>query len=226
MALGRGLASPSWAVALLVAAAAMSGCLGFGDDSDTDSDGDDETHAPPTGNETAPPPTNGTTTSPPPTNNTTAPAPPGNGTFPPPTDGNQTTNTTLAWSYDNRTGTVSGTALLLIGSSSKDETFAVENGTALLFLNFTVQGSAVDVEITPPGCDDDACRISVDVSSGAATYTTDDPVEGSWTVTFSSTTTIGPYSTDYALAIALATMVHVAGDEEEGGQDPDNEEGP
>lgn len=117
----------------------------------------------------------------------------GNGT------GNQTARE--SWSQENRTGTVSGTDLVITDPPSTQETFTVANGTLALQLNLSVQGDAMRMSIRDPGCSTDDCAQEVLTQSGEATHSVQAPLEGTWTLVL-EVPGPGPVASDYTLAIA------------------------
>lgn len=182
-----------WAAALLGAALAA-GCLG-GDDNT------DRTNGTETGGPTGTPTDTGTPF-PTPTNQTGTPYPT-NGTA---TGGpNGTTNETT-WRYDNRTGTLSGTALL-VSQPSTEETFVVSDGALALSVVVGADASP-DVSLLPPGCEDETCAMTGSTgstASGNATFEASGPTAGDWTVLLEYAGTPGPVSVEYTLSIGTET---------------------
>lgn len=134
--------------------------------------------------------------------NTTSPGPTGS----PGSEGNETGGSgNVTWSYEERQGEVSGTALVATGDSTEEETFPIENGTVQLVLNITVEGDPLEVRIADGACTEEDCEQTVDVSSGEAMVTYDGPVDGPWRVSFASDTMAGPYSSSYTLEIGIAS---------------------
>lgn len=136
------------------------------------------------------------------TGNGTA-SPPGNATGDP--SGNATGNATgnVTWTYDNRTGRVSGTAIpVLAPSFSKTEAFNVTNGTQRLVLNLTVTGSQVTMTVSPPGCTTSACANTTKTAGGTAQLTYENATAGGWSVKLSVSATVGSVQADYKLVIA------------------------
>lgn len=111
-------------------------------------------------------------------------------------------NLSMAWSYDNRSGTVSGTGTVVNVPITKDESFTVSNGTAQLVVNVTAQGHAVTVSLRPPDCEETACAAeSAELENEQASFTAMKPDEGAWTVSF-ELEGVGPVEADYTLSIA------------------------
>lgn len=90
-------------------------------------------------------------------------------------------NGSAEWTYDNRTGTVSSTAPVVL-SGSETEALDVENGTLELALNLTADGE-LDVCIKEPGAE--ACTEEASTSDGNFMWNQTDPTGGEWTVEFS-----------------------------------------
>lgn len=119
----------------------------------------------------------------------------GNGT------GNGTGNET-GTTRENRTGSISGANLIVANQATAEEVFTVENGTATLLLNLTVEGDDVEMTVIPPGCEDSSCEQTAATSDGNASLTVDAPDEGEWTVELAGQGT-GFSSADYNLEIVL-----------------------
>lgn len=118
--------------------------------------------------------------------------------------GNQTGNATgnATWEYDNRTGTVAGTAIPLVaGSFERVESVDVANGTLNLTLNLTSTGDTITMTVAPPGCEEDDCADEVEAEDGRADLGYDDPAEGEWTVTL-SVSGAGAVEAEYELVVA------------------------
>lgn len=164
-----------------IAAAMLSGC--FGADSDTQSSVD-------TGDD----PDDGNTTYGGVDTNTTVEANT--------TSGNTTAeaNATVT-TYDNRTGSVSGTGTVVGDPDQAEETIEVRNGTVQLWFDLSVEGDDVTMQVRPPGCEDDDCAEDVDVASGEGSFQAEAPAEGDWTVLITADSDVGPYSSDYTLVV-------------------------
>lgn len=122
-------------------------------------------------------------------------------TGPPGTNGTGTNQTTTRWVHDNRTGTVSGTDLVVTDPPSKQESLTVSKGTLMLLLNLTVEGDAMTMSVREPGCTSDDCAQEVQTQSGTATHAVQGPAEGTWTLLL-IVPGPGPVSSDYTLEIA------------------------
>lgn len=136
------------------------------------------------------------------TGNGTA-SPPGNATNDP--SGNATGNSTgrATWTYDNRTGRVSGTAIPVVAPSfSKTEAFNVTNGTQRLVLDLNVTGSQVTMTVTPPGCTTAACANTTKTDGGKAQAVFENATAGAWSVKLAVSGTLGSVQADYKLGIA------------------------
>lgn len=110
--------------------------------------------------------------------------------------------TTYTWKVENRTGTVSGVALV-VQTPSAEEDVMTANATKFLVLNLTVTGGELVMTAVPPGCDDAAaCGESTTSSGGSAQIKVAAPDEGSWNVMLEAATMAGPVDADYELEIA------------------------
>ncbi len=109
--------------------------------------------------------------------------------------GNGSGNASASWSYDNRSGTVSSTAPILL-TGSEEEAFEVENGTLELALNLSADGE-LDVCIMEPGAE--ACTEEATTEGGNFTWNTTQPAGGEWTVALSHSGVLS--SVDYELVI-------------------------
>jgi hypothetical protein len=164
--------------AVLVSMAVLAGCIGNGDSGTGTTDGEDDWDdgAPGQGNVTG-----------------------GSDPMMPP--GNQTQGSgNVTWTHENRTGTVSGTALIVTGGNPQEESFLVQFGTAAIEFSVHLEGDTVQVFVAPPGCEDESCQ--QDISSG--TFSAEAPPEGDWRVILEPQTMVGPYSTDYEIVFAQA----------------------
>lgn len=118
------------------------------------------------------------------------------------THGNTTSeeNATVT-TYDNRTGSVSGTGTVVGEPDQAEETVQVRNGTLQLRFDLSVEGDDVTMQVRPPGCEDDDCAEDVDVAGGEGSFQAEAPAQGTWTVLITGDSGIGPYSSDYTLAV-------------------------
>lgn len=116
--------------------------------------------------------------------------------------GNSTGNATgnATWTYDNRTGSLSGTGLFFNTPFTAEERFIVNNGTERLVLNLSVEGDELTLTVHPPGCDEGDCVSEVETADGAALLEFVAPLEGDWSATL-SLDGLGPVSSDYTLGI-------------------------
>ena len=196
---------PIFLALALALALPLSGCLAGDGDSDTD---DADTTGSTSGSSTRSTTRTGTTVS---ASGSAGPVS-GNATVGGNTTGNQTGNATgnqtgnstgnATWSYDNRTGTISGTAVPVVaGSFSEEETFTIANGTQKLVLNLTADGRAITMNVQEPDCDDTDCGTEVETAEGKATISFNSPAEGEWTVTLTISGGTGPVTSDYVLSI-------------------------
>ncbi len=97
-------------------------------------------------------------------------------------DGNTSEEDTSAeWTYDNRTGTVSSTAPVVM-SGSETEALDVENGTLELSFNLSADGE-LDVCIMEPGAEE--CTEEGSTSDGSFSWNQTNPAGGGWTVELS-----------------------------------------
>lgn len=193
----------------LALALPLAGCVGGGP-ADTQSATDGTSSDPPT-TPTRPVRTGttsaSTSTSGSPGNGTVsgnATTPGGNATGNATVGGNATGNGTgnATWQYDNRTGTVAGTAIPVLSASvEKSEAIDVANGTLNLTLNLTSTGDDITIEVLPPGCDADDCTTTVESEEGRADFAFDDPAAGEWTVTL-SVSGVGSVEAEYELTVA------------------------
>lgn len=172
----------------LLAALALSGCIGFGgEDDDASPDGADD----PYGNETD----DGNETG---EENESR----DNATR----DGNETSDEQEAsWTYDNRTGSVQGANAIVGTSDSAEETFDVGPDTLELGLGLGAEGGELEMCIQKPSEDEngtgDDCDETVTTEDGNASFSAGEPAEGEWTVSLSPAEP-GYHSIDYELAIA------------------------
>lgn len=119
---------------------------------------------------------------------------------------NGTTNSTApdnatqlqAWSYDNRTGQVSGVGLL-VQQPEADEPFTVGNASRLL-LNLSVEGDELTLTVRPPGCMEASCEQTATTSGGSASLAIASPDAGDWRATLTAEGA-GPQDAQYELSI-------------------------
>ena len=111
-------------------------------------------------------------------------------------------NASVAWSYDNRTGTVQGTGVPMASDSFEtDESINVANGTRKLLVNLTVEGNDVTLSLRAPDCDAADCAEEVQTQGGQAALAIDTPLEGVWTAVITVEGN-GPLRADYTMEIA------------------------
>lgn len=181
---------PIWILALCLVSVAASGCFG-----------DDEAGTQDTGTTGTSGPTRTPTSSP---NSTSPSSPSPSGTGSPPygttQSPNGTANATSEWTYDNRTGSVSGANLLVSGPSA-EEALSVASGVLQMFLNVTASGDELTVVVTPPGCESADCEKEQTTQDGNASLSFSAPPEGSWSVRLAAEG-LGPVSSEYALEAA------------------------
>lgn len=115
------------------------------------------------------------------------------------TSGNASAAT--AWSYDNRSGSISGNGAVVNVPFTKDESFTVRDGVTRLLLNLTAQGNDLTMKLRGPDCASDDCVEQTKTSSGTASMDVAMPGQGEWLVTLELTGT-GPVQADYTLEIA------------------------
>lgn len=188
--------------ATLLAAPAMSGCIGLGDGGDEDigetSDGNDTFSDDSNSSEG-----NNTSDGPPGDSNETG-------------SENETEDGEATWNYDNRTGSVSGTNAIVASDGSAEEQFTVDSDTIQLALNLSAEGGELEMCLTKSSGNEsgngsgEECDETVTTEDGNATFTADAPEEGDWTATLRPAET-GHHSIDYELVIAQLI------EEEEGG---------
>lgn len=106
-----------------------------------------------------------------------------------------------SWSYDNRSGTISGNGAVVNVPFTKEESFTVENGTAKLVLNLTVEGHDLTLSLRAPDCGAAECAEEVKSQSGTASIAMNDPMEGDWVAVLELEGT-GPVQAEYTLEIA------------------------
>lgn len=106
-----------------------------------------------------------------------------------------------AWSYDNRTGTISGNGAFVNVPFTKEEKFTLSNGTVSLYLNLTAEGHELKIAVRAPGCASDDCATTASTSNGKASVNLPDPEQGDY-VAVIELDGVGPVSADYTLEIA------------------------
>lgn len=104
--------------------------------------------------------------------------------------------------YDNRTGRLSGTELVISGGDDAEESLVVREGTLQLSIEVTLEGDPAHVEVRGPECDDSDCAEALTVSDGRASFTATLPATGDWVVFLASDADAGPFQTDYEIVIA------------------------
>ena len=114
-------------------------------------------------------------------------------------EGNASART--SWSYDNRSGTISGNGAFVNVPFTEEEKFTLQNGTVSLYLNLTAEGHELRVSVRAPGCADEACATEAETQSGSASLSFPNPVEGDY-VAVLQLDGVGPVSADYTLEIA------------------------
>jgi hypothetical protein len=117
------------------------------------------------------------------------------------------------WRHDNRSGSISGNALIVSNPPPKSEDFTIANGTAALVVNASADGNGVHVTLRPPGCDKADCEVEVgDATSGKnATLELTQPKDGDWSVMLTVMGGPGPVSSKYVLDLAQEVVVMSAG---------------
>lgn len=186
---------------LLVAAPAMSGCIGFGGDGDGEdlNETSAENDTPSGENDSA-------------EGNESGEGPPGDANETGSENETQEDGGDATWTYDNRTGTVSGTNAIVTSSGSAEETFNVDPNTLKLALNLSAEGGELEMCLTQPGGNEsggnesgntsqESCDETVTTEDGNASFTAESPTEGEWKATLRPAEP-GHHSIDYELAIA------------------------
>lgn len=179
--------------ATLLAAPALSGCIGG-------SGGDEDLDETSSGNDPASNESNSSEG-----NNTSGDAPPGGNET---GSENETEEPGTTWTYDNRTGSVSGTNAIVHSEGSEQEEFTVEPNALKLGLNLSAEGGELEMCVSGPsgnesdnGSGEQSCDETVTTEDGNATFAAEAPEEGDWTVTLRPAET-GRHSIDYELVIA------------------------
>lgn len=107
-----------------------------------------------------------------------------------------------SWSYDNRTGTLSGNGIPIAGRPiEKEESFTVPGNTSTLFLNLSADGEELTLLVRAPGCDDNDCAEETTTQAGKASVRLSDPAGGPYVAVLQLEGT-GPVESDYVLEIA------------------------
>ena len=106
-----------------------------------------------------------------------------------------------SWSYDNRSGTVSGTGYVVNVPIEKEESFTVADNTSTLFLNLSVVGEDLTMSVRAPDCETEDCAEEVTTQSGEASLQLNDPMAGGWIAVLQLEGN-GPVEADYTLEIA------------------------
>jgi hypothetical protein len=105
------------------------------------------------------------------------------------------------WTYDNRTGTISGNGAIVNVPFEEEESFQVAENTSRMFLNLTATGHELTLSLRAPDCAASECAQEVTTQSGSASLEVTKPGEGEWVAVLQLEGT-GPVEADYALAIA------------------------
>lgn len=103
------------------------------------------------------------------------------------------------WTYENRSGTVSGENTPLT-TANATETIDVTEGAKQLTLNLSAEGGELDVCIRSPDESGDSCTAEEQTQEGNASWSTEAPAGGEWTVELTAQGT-GPQSVDYELVV-------------------------
>lgn len=93
------------------------------------------------------------------------------------------------WTNETLEGEISGFNAVAVSGTMGDnlQTFSAESGIAVLYLNLTAEGGAVDMWIGGPDCDVSGnqipgCADEASTSSGEASYVNETPAAGEWQV--------------------------------------------
>lgn len=116
-------------------------------------------------------------------------------------DPNGNASAATAWSYDNRTGTISGNGAIVNVPFTKEEEFTVRDGAARLLLNLTVEGNDLTLKLRSPDCTSEDCVEEAKSTAGKASFDVNAPPEGQWLATLELEGT-GPVQAEYTLEIA------------------------
>lgn len=130
--------------------------------------------------------------------------------------GSGTDNATTKWTYENRTGTVSGNELIVLHPATKKEAFNVTNGSLTLTLDLATQGSDLSMTVRGADCTQASCEKTVKTASGKANLTFAAPANGTWSATLAIASGLGPVSSSYKLIIGLESAVPPANATTEG----------
>lgn len=181
-----------------LAAVSVGGCLGGASESGGDA-GDTPSSSTSSSARPGARPSSGTSTSGQP-----SPTPGANTTYG--SDGNDSANQTVrVWSYDNRSGDVSGIGLFVMQPEA-NETFTVDDDATQLVLNLSAAGAELTLTLRPPGCDDSACEDSVTTQGGNATLSVPSPDAGAWESILVAEG-VGPQEASYEMAIGQLLVV-------------------
>lgn len=122
------------------------------------------------------------------------------------------------WTYENRSGTVSGENTPLTTANATEE-INVTEGTKELTLNLSAEGGELDVCIRSPDESQDSCTAEEQTQEGNASWSTESPAGGEWTVELTAQGT-GPQEVDYEMVIGKLVPP-----EAEGGNETSSEDG-
>lgn len=114
-------------------------------------------------------------------------------------------DTSASWTYDNRSGTVSSQAPVVL-TGSEEEALDVENGTLELALNLSADGE-LDVCIMEPEAE--GCTEEASTEDGNLSWNATDPASGEWTVELSHSGTLS--DVDYELTIGQLIPAEIEG---------------
>jgi hypothetical protein len=116
------------------------------------------------------------------------------------TQGNASTQ--ASWTYDNRTGSISGTGVPVAGQPiEKEESFTVGDNVSTVYVNVTSEGGELTLSLREPGCEDSECAEEAQTASGVASMQVATPSAGQWILVLTLEGS-GPVSADYELQIA------------------------
>lgn len=127
--------------------------------------------------------------------------------------GGSSNNVTSQWTYDNRSGSMSGNALVVTGPEPKLESFTVVNGTQTLTINLSADGDGLVLTLRPPGCDNEDCEVDAGSADAQAPASFDarEPEEGDWKAVLRIEGGPGPVASEYDLEIGQEQVKKVAG---------------
>jgi hypothetical protein len=172
-------------VLLLVALMATAGCIGTGDDAQTETASQDDTDAQPQDTQTDP------------VNETT----------------NATPERT--WTSETYEGSITGTGApfgvtVVPLSENNNVAFQAQEGIELLQLNLTTEGGELQMAVAGPDCEQNTeCEQSVTTEGGEAQYTNETPTAGEWSVRFFPADPVAN-SVSYELVVAQQILVEDA----------------